>query len=179
MIPIYSQHRIRTPNTLPLELPEVKNYLKIEHKEDDELLETLIDAVTTRFEHHTSCALILQDWQVSFRKLESLSIPIPMRPAVCILEIETVDYNSRRGSLEVTNLLLEPEARTATFKHLPFGYLVKIRYTAGYGANPQDIPAEIRSLLLSHVAMLYENRASSITLQIPDTEYESFKISRL
>jgi uncharacterized phiE125 gp8 family phage protein len=179
MIKIHSQHRIKAPKALPLELAEVKHFLKIEHAEDDKLLHNLIEAVTTRFESYTNYALISQDWQVSFQRLNGLLIPIPMRPVCQINAAETLDYNGRATSMDLRNIYLDHGASCARLAIPPMGHMLKVRYTAGYGPNAQDVPAEIKALLMSHVAKVYEQRGTSIVLHLPEAEYESFKLMRL
>ncbi len=179
MTQIYSQYRKVAPKNLAIEFGVMKSFLKIDHQEEDGLIKEMIIAATNRFEAYTNCALITQIWSVTFKFPDRFIVPIPMRPAQSIIDVDLVDCAGCYAKMPSENISLVPESGYAKFQSIPLVHLLKIHYIAGYGDVHSDVPTDIKWQIMSHVARLYENRSRNIVELLPAAEYESFKIMRL
>ncbi len=169
----YSIRCIRDAECLPITLETAKKFLKINNTHEDELIVSLIKSATRIFENYTGRALILQDWQVLCKQFAKLSITLPIRPAVEVTKVELVDYYHKSTLFNSKHYTLELNSSELFFSVIPFSNSVRIEYRAGYGNSPADIPDEIKTALLSHIAFLYEYRESGAQFNL--SIYEQFK----
>lgn len=174
---IYAYSQVSKPKGLALSLDEVKNFLRIDHDIDDAFLNSAIRSATTKFENYTGRALVNQEWQVTFKQMNVASITLPIRPVQDITKIELINYYGQSSSFELQNVCLDMDLGEVFFKVHPFSYLVKFVYQAGYGATSDDIPADIKTSLLVHVAFIYEHRdeIKAFPMDIYD-EFKSYRV---
>ncbi len=177
MTSVYSQYRIIEPSKLPLTLAEAKNYLKIDFAEDDELLTKIIEAATQKFEKYTSRALIQQMWRVTYRQLARISLTLPIRPALQLKRIQCVSFDGVVTHFNLADAGIDTKMGELHFYTFPYGYFVKVNYLAGYGTNPEDIPADIKTTLLNHIAHMYENRSLNVRYDL--AIYDEFRNVRI
>lgn len=138
--------RIVNPEVEPLTVEEVKEHLRIDGNEEDALLNGMITAARQLAEEETGRAFITQTWEATFWE-QSNRIRLP-RP-----EIQTVE--------SVTNHEGKPLNYRLKGRVLVLAYPareVTVRWVAGYGPNPADVPYTIRSAILGTVGHFYENR---------------------
>lgn len=152
------------PAVEPVTLEEAKLHLRVDGNEDDSLITALITAARQKAEEYTRRAFITQTWELAVdTACGVLYLP---RPPVQAVETVTVD-----GGIVATEnyALIGPEAlhvKVPLYAVNPGG--VVIRYRAGYGDAPADVPQVIRQAILMLVAHLYEAREG----QAPQVEYE-------
>ncbi|MCE2992090.1 MAG: head-tail connector protein [Candidatus Jidaibacter sp.] len=173
----YTLNRLKKPARLPLTIEEVKSYLKIDFSEDDELLLTMIAAVTQRFESYTSRALIAQTCQVVYKHLARISVTLPIRPVMKITGIQLVDLDGTSNEFSLKDVELDAAISELYFHTFASAHLIKIQYMAGYGYSPEYVPADIKAALLNHIGYMYEAR--SVTASYPLAFYDEFKLMRL
>ncbi len=173
----YSQCRLKVPRSLPLNLEEAKNYLKIDFADDDKLLVKMISAATQKFENYTSRVLIAQTWQVTYRQLARVSVTLPIKPVIRLKGIQLVSFDGQTTEYDLEHTELDARISELYFHTFPYGYLVKVQYLAGYGYSAEEVPDDIKASLLNHVGYLYENR--SLAANYPLSTYDEFKLMRL
>jgi uncharacterized phiE125 gp8 family phage protein len=142
-------------STLLLPLRDVKNYLRIDHDIEDDLIKHLILLATQWVEEATGKSLLRQKWSYTHQN-NVLLLPNP--PIVEVLEVRTkrkilapkdFEIHSKRGKTEI---------------HIPFAWEKRtftVVYLAGFGETPEDLPLALQHAVLTTVGYLYENRLDS------------------
>lgn len=174
---IKSQYKHQEPDSLPLSLQEVKHYLRVDFESDDEMIKKMIAAATSVFERNTSLALINQVWSISYTDLEKFEFELSISPVVKLLEIELINWEYCRVNIDVSSVILLPEISTIRFRQFPYAYMLKVKYLAGMSEASEYIPSDIKSVLLTHIAAMYEHR--SIMADIPNHLYQPFRKQRM
>ena len=179
---VHCDYNVKTASTAPvISLDEVKNYLKVETTEDDDLIELLIDAAVCVFEAFTGQDLISREYFIAcsgfpdshnmfpshFSSLcGSNCLEIRRFPLVSVLLIEFL-----KNGLFVPLPESDFEIDFGSPAHYPFIFPVddwpttdcvprpvKIEIEVGYGFPDPGIPNGIKVGLLQHIAFLYQNR---------------------
>lgn len=159
----YALRRTVTPASEPLTLAEAKLYLKVEHHEEDSLIEGMITAVRQAAEEYLRKSLITQGWTLTYEDYAPSVTPLPRGPVASITHVKIRD---RLGNVATVsgNYYHLNAARTALhFNSVVLGNEVEIAYTAGYG-GAGDVPQPIRQGMLRHLAALYDNRTGGVSL---------------
>jgi len=166
-----------TPPTLePLTLQQAKDHLRVEHNDDDSIIEPLIAAAREEVEGPDSVygrALLTQTWDWTLpcfprRRTTKLLLPLPpLRSVDLVSYIDTagdpqtwsaaeyrVDITETPGTLEPAFGFDWPQAQAIS-------RAVTIRFTAGWGANPADLPATIPWALLLMIGHWYTHRETA------------------
>lgn len=156
--------------TLPISLAEAKAYLKVDHSDEDAVIQSMIEAVTDRTENYLGRALINTQFQWKldcFPYGETLYVPKP--PLVSIDSITylassdggTTSWGSTYYNVDTFSLpgRLEPAYDEVWPTNVRTqNNAVTIKFTAGYGSVSTDVPESLRlgmKFMLGHV---YENR---------------------
>ena len=161
---------LHPPRQEPVSVGEAKQYLRIDHEAEDELLANLIQTARSAVEDFTQRSLMAQVWQLTITEQPSRRLPLlskktypgkwvvdlPRAPFVklvsapqiverkCILEYQLAP-NYDRG-----RLLLEA-GRVA-------GQTLRVDFIAGYGDDPESVPSVLRQAVLLLVADFYQHR---------------------
>ena len=175
---------ITPPTTEPVTLPEAKAWLKVDHSDEDALIQLLIQTARERCEALTDLSLCLQQWAVyipvwpmqslaewwdGMREGAFTNVPLqaialhpgPVRQIDAFNLYDASDnmtlYSETYYALDrVRNrLVLQPEAP------IPHGTRlinpIEIIYTTGH----EFIPGSIKAGLLKLIAHLYEHRGDT------------------
>jgi len=153
-----------TPSaTTPVTVDEVKQFIKLDVNTDDTLIEALIIAATDIVEKYTGRALITKTLLLLGDELEDdLFLPYP--PIQSIESFQVTDSTGAVHDVSSDSYLLDGELgriRRAPGESYPNcrAYMgVEIKYKAGYGDNPADVPQAIREAIKRIVAKWYEDR---------------------
>lgn len=156
------------PAIEPLSLAEARDFLRLDHDEDDDVLAALIAAARLRVEAHTRRALIAQHWRLvrdcwpASGLLKLLPVPVRALEAVRLWTEEGVPQE-----LDLTAFVLDAVSAPARLRFArdtltqpgrPFAG-IEIDIEAGYGAAAADVPAPLRHAIRLLVTHWYENRA--------------------
>jgi uncharacterized phiE125 gp8 family phage protein len=166
-----------TPPCLePVTLEQAKNFLRIDHGQEDDLLMQLIRTAREMVERETGRHLILQTVSAVIpfrpqRRTEGLSLPrvwaspgrtifyVPTGPLRRLIKVDLV--REEGGFQEVPerkvhlNTAVDPALLILDVLE---GWGVRLIYEAGYGAGAEDVPAPLRQAILIMLTNLYENR---------------------
>lgn len=157
---------ITAPTLRPISLAAAKLHAKIDHATDDALIDALIVAATERAEHYTGRKLISQTWEYVVSDFEDI-MRLPFAPVQSITSIKYMDTDNVEQTLasSVYDLIDEALPPRVVLKYgqtWPSVYdaqdAVRIRYVAGYGDNPGQVPEGIRSWMLVRIANMYALR---------------------
>jgi len=167
---------IEPPASLPVSLAEAKAFLRIEHAEDDALIENLIGAAVEHVEQATGRQFMPAEFMLTARCFD----PIVRLPRSPVLTVESVQYRDRAGNLQTlvenVDYLVDIAAEPATVEPVKswptvgdYPDAAQIAFTAGYagdGGSPEvfPIPQRARVAIKALTAHWYEERAP-----VPDT----------
>jgi len=160
--------RVVPPDAWPLSLEEVRLHLRVDHTDEDLVIQSLIEAATAYLDGYAgtlNMALMPQTWEQQYPAFPSS----PVRLTVTPVQEATVTYYDVDNALQTvpeashsveitpdgTVLMLAPgEAWPAAYTRSD---AVSIRYLAGY-ASASDVPADIRHAMQLMIAAWFDNR---------------------
>jgi uncharacterized phiE125 gp8 family phage protein len=168
---------LEAPEDLPVELADAKAHARVEVDNDDALISGLIRAATSYAETYTQRALLTQQWEMQLDAFahDCRWIEIPKPPLITLDGILYLDGNGDEQVWGADNYrVIAPKGPTAAparvvLKHslrwptvLAEPNSIFVRFTAGYGVLPHDVPDDIVHAIKVHVAEMYENRESTV-----------------
>ena len=139
------------PAIEPLSLIEAKNWLRIDHGDDDVLILALLTAARLVIEAHTQLLLIEQSWRLILDKWpQQCPLTIPLRPLISLDAIRVADADGASILVPPQNYLLSltPQMPRLHFsKNPPASGIplsgIEMDVTAGFGPAAADVPAEL------------------------------------
>lgn len=151
----------------PITLAEAKQFIRVEHDDDDDIITALIAGSRIHVETQTRRALITQSWRLVRDVWPELGcvpvLPVPLRTldAARVYKIDgstqgidigafTVDKAAAPARLTFMRGALPTPERPAAG--------IEIDVTCGYGAAPENVPEPLRQAIRLLVAHWYENR---------------------
>lgn len=168
---------VQEAKNLPLALDEIKHYLRIDEAHDDALLTRLAKRATKSFENYTGHILIESRWGVSVKNYTKSSLALPIAPLRSIEKITQYTHLGMSQQFPLSEVRIVPSRSEIYFNVHPLAYELQIEFVAGYGVDESAVPEDIKSLLLSHVAFLYENKGQ--TTEFPLSIYNEYKTWRI
>lgn len=160
------------PTSYPVELEDVKRHLRIDHNEEDSLIQAYIGAATEYCQEYTWSQLITATF-VERRDYFPPSIsPIQLQknPNVSVSSIQYIDTGGTTQTLDSSLYVIDPYIKPALIvpaytKFWPTTRWhvndVIVTYTAGYGADSTTVPQEIKLALILKVAQFYWARGDT------------------
>lgn len=167
---------ITPPTSEPLTLAEVKVHLRVDHADEDALINALIGATREAVEHYTNRQLMEATYELVADELHDLTLPKPPFSALVSIEytnnqdtltaLPAENYTYLDGSEPAVILVKRPE----DYKKTENG--VKIRFTAGYvkeetttdtlgnttTTKVPNVPESLKAAMKLLIGHLYENR---------------------
>lgn len=165
---------IAAPQGLVVSIADAKAYMRVDHSDDDELIEAFIGAATAQIEGRYGTlgrAIRRQTWDYILECFpdpgcESIELPLPP-----LIDVITVSYTDAAGdvqTLETGEFEVDTNSVPGRVRPVQGGYwptaiedqydAVRIRFLAGY---PDDeVPPTIALAIKIMVADMYENRES-------------------
>ncbi len=127
----------------PITLDEAKNFMRVDHNDQNELIATLIKAATEEFETYTRRALVQRTYEYKIDRFPKGKDPIrlPMPPLASVTKIDYVDTS---GNV-VTWSAAEYRVETGTQK-------IPARITPAWGYTYPNIQAVTEAVLIEYVA---------------------------
>jgi len=210
---LYRSEQLITPPVMePIDLDEVKRHLRFTTGSEDTLLDTYIAAARGHFEEQTGRQVMAATWEEQFegfpvtltdRPYPGGLIELRHPPLLGVLSITLPDGSSPEPTLiEGTDFEVDistgPYARPGVVRPIAGGAWssatsgvgsVRIRYRAGYGEVPGDVPELVKAtlyFLVGHFhkfrAEVYEGAPGSSIQAMPigaETFLRAFKYSAL
>lgn len=164
--------RVLAPQSTPVSLAEAKQHLRVDHSEEDDLINGLIEAATSYLDGYQGVlgrCLITQRWQQDFegcaRKLE---LSLPASSVVQVTYDSDVVLSSKyvlTNSPMRTNVLLKQgESWGSGSESL---YPIRVTYECGYG-SPADVPSSLKAAMLLLIGNWYINREQAVYKNVAD-----------
>lgn len=170
---------IKQPTDEIISLREAKNYLRIDHNFDDELLKMLIKSTRTAMEAIIQKSIMAQTWEytidhcsVSNLRYEKrdvakvfcgiITIPLPKSPIVDVLSLKMGNKTVQKTDYCLEKIdnkcCLVLNCKNLTSKKVE--YPITIRYLAGISDNVENIPYQLKLANLMLTANAYQERYS-------------------
>lgn len=158
-----------TPPALePVTLSEAKAYLRLDTADEDALVTRLVAAARHAAERATGRALITQSWRLTLDRWPgSRVIELPLPPLESVDGVTLIDDADVETPWPATNTVADLAAepgrlalRDGVAPPLPgrdIGGLA-VDFTAGYGAQPTDVPEALRQAMIRLAAHWFEHR---------------------
>lgn len=162
-------HRTVASTTGAVSLEQVKLFLRVDSDEEDSIIEMFISAATAQCEKLTGRSLITQTWQTQLDAfIDAIELPFP--PVQSIASVSYLDDDGAIQTVDAENYYLDAMDPAWLVPAVGFTWpaareqanAVTITYVTGYGDDPEDIPADIRSWIMLRVGDLFRNRSSIV-----------------
>lgn len=154
------------PAVEPLSLAEAKNWLRVDHTEDDTLILALVTSARLVIEAHAQLLLLQQTWRLVLDRWPgSGPFRLPLRPIMSLDAIRVTD------SAAQSQAVAEQDYRFSGVPLAPrLGFLqpppapgpamagIEIDLTAGFGPAVSDLLAELVQAMRLLVGHWYEDR---------------------
>ncbi len=156
------------PAEEPVSLAEAKAFLKVDDTAEDGLITTLIGAARLHVEGVTGKALLAQSWRIVLDDWpDGGVVKLPVAPLVSVTAISAVDDHGGSHDIALAQFLSEPDRLIVPRVVVGMPVLqarqgLEIDYVAGFGTEPQDVPADLRQAVLGLVAHWHEHRDAVI-----------------
>jgi uncharacterized phiE125 gp8 family phage protein len=156
---------VTQPATEPVTLAEVKEYLRLDGNDHDNVLNSLISSARQWCEMYQNRAYITQTWETWLDKWE-FPIRLARPPLIAVSYIKYYDSTNTELTWPVTEYQVDgvtDPARVNLAYNItapndvlrPMNAIV-VRYTTGYGAAA-DVPAVVKLAIKMIVAFRFEN----------------------
>jgi uncharacterized phiE125 gp8 family phage protein len=138
------------PAEEPVSLAEAKVFLRIEDDAEDGLLTTLIGAARLHVEGVTGKAMLAQSWRVTLDAWpEDRTVRLPVGPLIALTDITAFDAAGVGYAVPLSQFRSEPDRllvpdAVAGMPALQERHGIEIDFTAGFGSDPGDVPADLR-----------------------------------
>lgn len=161
------------PAEEPISLAEAKRHCRIDVTDDDGLLAGIILAARVWTEGYTRRALSTQTLDLTL-DCWPRCIVLPRPPHQSVTSISYVDSAGGAQTLAPTEYQVDLSDDEAPARIMPaYGKTwptirsgvfnpITVRYVAGYGGNPSNLPDTIRQAMLLIIGHLYENRETTL-----------------
>lgn len=159
-------HSITTPKTLPVSVMAAKNYLKIDHDDEDASIKQLIESATGLVEQETGQTLLTRTWHIRSSGVDTadgaIRVCLPYPPLISITSVAAIVSSTITRPLE--NYTVEWERPIPSLKIFSLSKSFDIVYKAGYGDRDLDLPPPLQQAILLLVADMYEQRTATIKI---------------
>ena len=175
----YRFQLVTAPTAEPISLTEAKAQMRIEHSDDDTLINRMIDVAIAYVDVRGALgkAMITQTWGEWLAPNPSV-VYLSLGPVQSVSAIKYYDANNSLQTDTLSNYnVLGTAGRTLVSPKSGFNWptafqrddAIKIEYVIGYGDAASDVPQTIRHALLMLVAHYYENRENELIGTISKT----------
>lgn len=157
---------ITAPVEEPLTINEVKEYLRIDGTDFDNLLTSLIKSAREAAESFQNRVYITQTWELTLDYFPTLPLKFPKIPLQSVTSIKYFDINGIETTWDVSNYIVDSDSEPG---RIAFSYgkswpsvslrpinAVKIQYIAGYG-DSTDVPENVKLAMMVFIAHRFEN----------------------
>lgn len=165
--------KVGTDPTSPVQLSEVKTYLREEYGTDtneDALITALIDSAVTDLERYSGLTFMPNEYHLWFNSLdERFEIPYGPIQSAAGVKLFTIDLGNTETELtQDENFWVSGIKFLQIFyPHWLVGNRYRIQYTPGY-TDSASVPELIKTAIKQKVAYLYFNRSDEGLVKVRD-----------
>lgn len=167
---------LTAPEKEPIPLNVAKQHIRVDFDADDLLIEQYTAAARRYLEiDYMRRVLITQQWELTldhFPHGDTITIPLP--PLQGVDEFSYVDHAGTPHIVPPDTYAVDTKSERGRLVMLAGCFpsvclypvnAVSLKFTAGYGSNPEDVPQHIRSAILLLIGDLYESREDTAIAQ--------------
>lgn len=170
---------VTAPDGYPVTVEDVKSHLRIDHDDDDALIETYLAAAVSHLDGKDGIlqrALKPQVWELTYDRFPCGAFSIPLPPLISVGSIKYDDAEGFEQTVDSDNYVVDDQSVPGRVvpvdgfswpTTLQVANAVRVRFTAGYpdqeGVSepaPSTVPAAIKHALLLIVGDWYDHRES-------------------
>jgi len=173
---------LEAPAITPVTLTEVKDQLRIEHTDDDTLINRLINVAVsyTDVQGALGHAMISQKWGQWVDSTPPAAVKLILGP---VLQVNAVKYYDTNGDLQTDTLtnyeVVGTSYATTVGPKENFSWpttqdrsdAIRIEYTIGYGETAADVPETLRHALMMLIGHWYDNRETTMMDELSNVPY--------
>ena len=173
---------LEAPATTPVTLTEVKDQLRVEHTDDDTLINRLISVAVayTEVQGALGHAMITQKWGQWVNSTPPQTVKLLLGP---LIAVTAVKYYDTDGVLQTDTLsnyeIFGTEFSSTIGPKEGFAWpvtqdrpdAIRIEYTIGYGSATTDIPETLRHALMMLIGHWYDNRETTMMDELSNVPY--------
>jgi uncharacterized phiE125 gp8 family phage protein len=174
---------VTPPASEPLTLAEVKEFLRVDHSDDDATLAIFITAARQLCESYTRMALLPTTFEEFFDDFPQYSgdykdeIRLSRSPVSAVTYVKYIDGNETTITANAADYKIDTISRPARISpdNGWFGTYetinaVFVRYVAGF-ADAASVPAPLKHGMMLVIGDMYENRTDSVKRLPTASEY--------
>lgn len=172
--------QVTAPTELPVTLGEAKLHARIDEDTDNAMVQSLIRTATELAETYLRRAIMQQTWKQFLDAWPACGYhELPKAPLVSVTHVKTYDdadtateYSAAYYQVDAISRPGRITVRTTGNWPTPTRNMngIEIQFVCGYATDPANVPAKIKTGILSIIAFLYENRGDA-SATIPDHIY--------
>lgn len=156
------------PAEEPVSLSEMRLHLRVDHDDEDALIQALITAARQHAETVTRRQLVTATWELREDAFPSgPEWPLPLPPLQSVASVKYLGEDGTEQTFDASNyvvdtasepgrIVLKPGASWPSGPLYPAG-AARVRFVAGYG-GASAVPEPIKAAIKLIVAHLYEHR---------------------
>jgi uncharacterized phiE125 gp8 family phage protein len=150
---------ITPPAAMPVSLVEAKAHLRVDHDDDDAVIEGMVAAATSYLDGYNGIlgrAIMPQVWREEWDGFHP-AFPLRLGPVSAVAGISYTDGAGLPATATGARVVTSAGAAfvfPAVAASWPSGSAVSVEYTAGYAT----VPPALKMAILLHIGALYENR---------------------
>lgn len=162
-------------DTSIIDLSEIKNFLRIDFDEDDNLLNRLLKSAIKQCELYISRSITQKTYRLSLYNRVGKFINLLYFPVTNVTSIDIIDKNN--NTVKFKNYTFDQISNKVILNNIPTNfYRIDITYEAGY----TKIPDDIKQALLFHVAKMYDDKIGYSPIPKASLNiYKNYKIIRM
>ncbi len=158
------------PANDPVTLAEVKEHIRVTSEAEDNTITNYVRAATQRLDGRDGslgCCLITQTWELVLDTFPKREISLDLWPIQDVLSISYDDLDGAVQTVASANYVIDKASRPGWIvpvkafswpKTLDAINAVRIRFRAGFGDEPGDVPEPIRTAIKMRVSQFFDNR---------------------
>lgn len=157
-----SPELVHPPAVAAIGLEDVKRHCRVDHDDDDAILEEYIAAAVRKLDGYSGTlgrALITQTWRMEAAPDHCGRIRLPFDPIQYITSVHHGEDQIGAELYIIDRSVTGPFLVPVTGWTWPLRLRLTIEFVAGYGDAPSDIPADIRTAIRLDVEMQYDRPA--------------------
>jgi len=184
----HSLKRTGEPAKEPVTLEHFKASVHITHSEQDSVLEGYLKAGRVAAEDFQGRSYITQKWDIVLDSFPSGEICLLRGPVQTLDSVVVTDINGDETSMDISNFIVLTDntpARmllrsTASWPSVTLQDIggIRIRYTTGYGLEPEDVPADMKHAIIVFASFADDNRGVEDDM-IPQSFYNLLEPTRI
>ena len=161
----------------PITRDKMRTHLRVTATDEDELIDTLVDAATARAQTITNRQFITASLTLTLDKFPTV-IQLPRAPLQSITHVKYYDTDGAQQTWSSAEYTVDTESSPGRLAPA-YGYTwpshrvqlnaIEVEYIAGYGDDPGDVPAGLRTAIKMLAGHWFENREFTTEIALRET----------